>query len=468
MSRKVVIDPVTRANNRGHVEITIEDGRMVDCRFATLVFRGFEIMLRGRDPRDAPYFTERICGICSSAHATAAAFALENLAGTHPPENGNLLRNLILAADTLQNHLRQFYLLGLLDYIPGPDHPPFSPRYRRDYRLSPQLNRRLLEHYFEAADMSRIAHEMLAVLGGKAPFQHAVLAGGATVPPDGAVLLDLQSKLNLISRFVKDKMVPDARVIAEAYPEYYELGKRPMRLLVFGMFPQDAKRKRFYFPGGVFDGDSFEVFDPAFIAEHLRYAYYEEDTRSDKPTARHTEPKPGKPGAYSWIKAPRYRGKAFEGGPLARLWILDKYRRGVSAMDRIMARVLETDMLCGLMNRWLEELEPDEPIFTPFEVPKAGEALGLTGSMRGCLLHYLRVEGGRIAGYNIITPSAWNFSPRDDNGEPGPVEEALLGTPVADPREPIELGRIIRSFDPCYSCATHLIISGKKIKEYIL
>jgi len=468
VSKKVIINPVTRANNRGHVEVTIEGGKVVDCRSGALFFRGFEIMLSGRDPRDAPYFTERICGICSVAHATAAAFALEDLVGVRPPRNGNVLRNIIFGADTLQNHLRQFYLLGLPDYVSGPDTAPFAPRYRRGYRLPPEVNRRMFEHYYEAANIARLAHEILAVLGGKAPFQHAILAGGATVPPDGAVLLDLRAKLSIITRFIKGKMIPDAQTIAEAYPEYYELGKRPLRFLVYGSFPVDPERKHFYFPGGAVEENGMQDIEPAFITEHLRYAYYEAEAHSRTSAVNGAKPQPGKPGAYSWIKAPRYRGKAFEGGPLARLWVGGKYRRGVSAMDRLMARVLETEILCGLMRQWLEELEPDEPIFNAFDLPNTGEGLGLTDSMRGPLLHYISLKGGRISRYHIITPSAWNFSPRDDEEQPGPVEEALTGTPIADHREPVEVGRIIRSFDPCYACATHIIVGGKRIREFII
>uniref|UniRef100_A0A7C2IPX5 Hyaluronate lyase n=1 Tax=Ammonifex degensii TaxID=42838 RepID=A0A7C2IPX5_9THEO len=460
MNRQIIINPITRANNTGHVEVTIADGKVVDCRCSALFFRGFEIILRGRDPRDAPYFTQRICGICATAHATAAAFALEELAGVVPPKNGNLLRNLILGADFLQNHLRHFYLLELPDYVRGPDKPPFQPRYRRDYRLLPEAETTLREHYFEAADVSRVAHEVVTALGGKAPFPHGILAGGSTVPPDGAVILDLQAKLRVITRFVREKMVPDAQTIAAAYPEYYELGKRPLRLLGYGCFPVDPERKQFYLSGGVVEETGIRRVDRALIAEHLCHAYFEEQGKPQAPDTAVTRPDPGKPGAYSWIKAPRYEQKAFEGGPLARMWVAGRYRRGVSAMDRLLARVMESEMLCGLMERWLEKLEPGEPVFSTFDVPKTGEGLGLTDSMRGPLLHYLRLEGGRISRYEIITPSAWNFSPRDEGEQPGPAEEALVGTPIADPQEPIEVGRIIRSFDPCYACATHIIQKG--------
>lgn len=468
MRKEVTLSPITRANNRGHVEITIEGGKVADARCSALFFRGFEMMLRGRDPRDAAYFTQRICGICATAHAMAAAYALEELAGVVPPKNGNLLRNLIFGADFLQNHLRHFYLLELPDYARGPDKPPFQPRYRCGYRLSPKIETKLTEHYFEAADVSRVAHEMVTTLGGKAPFPHGILAGGSTVPPDGAVILDLQAKLRVITRFVREKMISDAQTIAAAYPECYELGKRPLRLLSYGCFPVDPERKKFHLPGGVVEETGIREVDTDLVAEHLRHAYFEAQGGPRAPETAVTRPAPGKPGAYSWIKAPRYDQKAFEGGPLARLWVAGRYRRGVSAMDRIMARVLESELLCGLMKEWIKGLEPDEPVFNLYEVPRYGERLGLTDSMRGPLLHYLRVEGNRISRYEIITPSAWNFSPRDDSGQPGPVEEALLGTPVADHKEPVEVGRIIRSFDPCYSCATHIIAGGKRLFSSII
>ncbi|HIE12827.1 MAG TPA: hyaluronate lyase [Desulfotomaculum sp.] len=457
MSRQIIIDPITRTSSRGHVEVTIEQGKVVAARLSTLFFRGFEIMLRGRDPRDAPYLTQRICGICAAGHATAAAYALEDLAGVRPPRNGHLLRNLILTADTLQNHIRHFYLFAMPDFVRGPERSPFIPRYRHGYRLAPKIETRLMEHYFEAVKVSRIAHEFLAALGGKAPFVHGILPGGATVPPDGALVLDLRAKLDTIGRFIKEKMVSDLQTVSEAYREYYKFGRRPLRILVHGFLPVDPERKRFHFPTGVVEEDGTKELDASAIAEHLRHAYFKEDAGPQPAGQQETTPQPGKSGAYSWIKAPRYNGRPFEGGPLARLWVAGCYRRGISAMDRLTARVKETEILCGLMKEWLEELAPGEPVFTPFKPPKSGEGLGLTDSMRGPLLHYVQVEGGRISRYEIITPSAWNFSPRDDAGRPGPVEEALLGTPVADPGEPIEIGRIIRSFDPCFSCATHII-----------
>jgi len=137
-------------------------------------------------------------------------------------------------------------------------------------------------------------------------------------------------------------------------------------------------------------------------------------------------------------------------------------------MDRIRARALEAKLIGDLMLDWLERLEPDKPIFTPFAVPEKAEGTGLTGAMRGPLGHWLRIEKGRIAHYQIITPTAWNFSPRDNSGQKGPVEEALIGTPVEDENQPVEIGRVIRAFDVCSSCSAHVISPGSSTHLTIL
>lgn len=134
-------------------------------------------------------------------------------------------------------------------------------------------------------------------------------------------------------------------------------------------------------------------------------------------------------------------------------------------MDRIMARALEAERIGMLMDGWLDELEPGEPIYTPFEIPWEAEGIGLTGAMRGPLGHWLKIRKGLIDHYQIITPTAWNFSPRDDLGNRGPVEEALIGTPVENETEPIEIGRVIRAFDVCSSCSAHVMKAGSPVGE---
>jgi len=466
--KRIVLGPLTRANNSIFVEVVVENKKVTGARCSGMFFRGFESILRGRDPRDAAYLTQRICGICSSAHGTAASYALENAAGVRPPRNGNVLRNLILAADLLQSHIRNFYLYSLPDYVRGPDMHPFIPGYTRDRRLPKKTNESMLDHYFQAVETSRLAHELMTLLGGKAPHSHGLLAGGSTVPPSTDILMDFGSKLKRINDFINNTMIPDAFTLAEAYQDYFEIGRRTPNLLEFGLFPRDENDHARHFPAGAVVDGRIQELDPSAISEHLKYSWFTGDGKPRHPFEGLTKPFREKDGAYSWVKAPRYAGRPMEGGPLARLWIRGDYRKGVSTMDRIVARVLETKMIGRLMEEWVEELQPGEPVFTPFKVPREAEGAGLTGVMRGPLGHWLRIEKGRIVNYEIITPSAWSFSPRDDEGRMGPVEEALTGTPVEDENEPVEIGRVVRAFDVCSSCTTHLIVRDTPVQKTVI
>lgn len=465
--KKIKIGPITRTNNTVALEVTVENKKVVEARCSGIFFRGFEHILQGRDPRDAGYLTERVCGICSSAHATAASLALEQAAGVSPPRNGVLLRNLILGADFLQNHLRCFYLFCLPDYVPGPQLRPFKPCYTRDFRLPEHTAREITGHFFQSVETSRMSHDLVTLLGGKAPFSHGILAGGSTVPPTADIIMDFSYKLKKVNDFIKNAMVPDAYTLAGAYPDYYDIGVRKPNFLVYGLFPRDEKGEEKHFTAGVVLNGQRQSFDSTAIEEHLKNSWFTGESPGH-PAQKKPRPDREKEEAYSWVKAPRYKGKAVEGGPLARLWLKGEYRRGVSTMDRIVARVLETEMIGKLMEGWLEELQPGEPVFNPFEVPREAESAGLTGAMRGPLGHWLRIEKGRIAHYQIITPTAWNFSPRDDEGKPGPVEEALVGTPVEDEDQPIEVSRVVRAFDVCSSCATHVLIPGSPAREHII
>lgn len=466
--KKIFVGPLTRANNSCAVEVTVEDKKVVDARCSGIFFRGFEAILQGRDPRDASYLTMRICGICPGNHAMAASYALENAAGVRPPHNGNILRNLSLAADFLQNHIRHFYLYNLPDYVKGPELSPFVPCYSKGYRLPEKTSAAMVQHYFQAVEISRIAFEMMALLGGKAPFTHCILPGGSTVPPTADIIMDFRFKLKKIGDFIKDAVVPDAFTLAEAYSDYYQIGGNEPNFLEFGLYPRDENDDARHFPAGAVINSEIQKLDSTVIQEHITHSWYTGDNGPSHPARGQTEPDREKAGAYSWVKAPRYAGRAVEGGPLARLWVRGDYRRGVSTMDRIIARVFEAQLTVNLMEKWLEELDPEGPVFTPFEVPREAEGAGLTGAMRGPLGHWLQIEKGRIAHYQIITPTAWNFSPRDDMGKPGPVEEALIGTPVEDEKEPVEIGRVVRAFDVCSSCSAHVIVSGSPVKEVVL
>ncbi|MDI3281210.1 MAG: nickel-dependent hydrogenase large subunit [Bacillota bacterium] len=457
MATRIDLNPVTRQNGLSRIAVEVEGGRVREAWCGGLLMRGFEQILLGRHPEDAPYLTARVCGICSTAHAVAAALALEDASPVEVPPNGVWLRNLILGADLLQNHIRHLHIMALPDFVPGLN--LFGPAPTRgDFRLTPRQVEEYRKHHEAAVAASRQAHEMAATFAGRIPHHRTIMPGGNLWGPTSDRILRFRQLLDRVYAFIRDRLVPGIQELGELYPDYYQLGSRPANFLNFAMFPQPAGQGDPLFPAGAVIEGRWEKVDLRQITEDIRYSWYDE--REGRRRALDGRPQPAlseeKADAYSWVKAPRYRGQPMEGGPLARLWLKGFYRRGVSVLDRLMARALETKLVAEEMYRWLDALQPGQPSITPWRAPRRAEGIGLTGAMRGPLAHYVRIENYRIAGYQIITPSAWNLSPRDNEGRRGPAEEALLGTPVRDPHFPVELGRVYRSFDPCNACSTHL------------
>lgn len=465
MSRLIRISPVTRINGFWNVEVEVDNGRVTDARSSGLIFRGLEKILQGRDPRDAVYLTERICGICSTAHGLAAAYAIENALDLEVPENATLIRNLTFGADLLQNHVRHFYLLSIVDFVEGLNVPPMVPRYKGGYRIPKNETEIIMQNYNEHFEIARKCHEMVAVFGAKIPHQHGIVAGGVTVHPDTSKIQKLLFMLDAVDKFITGKMLPDAERLAHYYADYYEIGRGHGNMLAYANFPTGPKQQKPVIPFGVVEKGRVEKFTEGRIIEYLKYAWY--NGRPLSPEKGETNPDAYKEGGYSWVKAPRYKGKPFETGPLAHLWVKGDYTRGISTMDRIMARVLEAKMVAGLMKEWAVKLKQGQPIYSPFEFPdREISGVGYHGAMRGALGHWVTIKNKRIDRYQIVTPSAWSCSPRDDNGVRGPVEEALIGTPVADPDNPIEIGRVVRAFDPCLACAIHVIRPGRSMGTF--
>jgi hydrogenase large subunit len=470
MTEKIRISPVTRINGFWNLEVEVKNGEVSDAWSSGLFFRGFEQILQGRDPRDAAYLTERICGICSSAHAVAAANAIEDALKIEIPRNAKLIRNLSFGADLLQNHVRHFYLLTIFDFLKGPEIPPFVPRYENaDYRLSKQETDRVVENYRQHFEIARMTHEMVTIFGGKAPHQHGIVAGGVTTHPTVDKIQKFLGMLDMVRAFIADKLIPDLELLANKYDDYYEIGRGYENLLAFGNFAVPDKPGKFVMPFGVYRDGKMEKFDQAKITESIHNSWYAEDKPSN-PEAGKTEPDLDKQAAYSWVKSPRYDGVPIETGPLAHLWMRGDYRNGFSTMDRLMARALEAKFVADLMREWAKELEIGKPVFQPYDFPgHEVTGIGYTGAMRGALGHWVRFKGQKILNYQIITPSAWVCSPRDDKGQRGPVEQALIGTPVPDPANPIEIGRVARSYDPCLACAVHLLkVDGQRVKYQII
>jgi hydrogenase large subunit len=439
------------------VDVEIENGVVVDAWISSELFRGFEPMMIGRDPRDASLFTQRICGICSTAHAVAAALAQQQAFGVAPTPNGQHLMNLISAADFLQNHLRHFYTLVLFDYVRGFPTPPFQPPATGDYRLPPKINDELLEHYKQAVSFAARAHAMLAVFGAKAPMQQTIMPTGVTEQASSERIMVYASILREIREFVETAYITDALTIAEYYKDYYAIGGGYGNLLSYGLFPAPVTGQRAFPAGVAISRGAAEPVSAGEIVEGVSCSWYRDSQESRHPAEGVTVPDRDKTGAYTWTKAPRYKGVPCEGGPLARAWMSGDWRRGVSVMDRIIARAKEALKICRLAEEWLGLLTPGGPSLRPYTPPPQGTGVGLTDAMRGALGHWFSYQSGRVIRYQVVTPTAWNFSPRDAGGQRGPAEQALVGTPVADKGDLVEIGRVVRSFDPCFTCAVHIV-----------
>jgi hydrogenase large subunit len=290
-------------------------------------------------------------------------------------------------------------------------------------------------------------------------------------------------RLNDIREFIDNIYLPDVFTIAAAYGDYFETGRGCANLLSFGAYDLDGSeldllaRNRLMKQGTVSSELEWRPADPAKISECVTHSWYDGPGGPLGPADGETIPNENKPGAYSWVKAPRYEGKVYEVGPLAR--IMASYVSGgqnvkplvdsalstagigprsmFSVLGRHLARALSAKVLADSMGDWLLRLKPGEPAYVPYEIPEESRGMGLIEGARGALGHWIEIRDKRIGRYQCVVPSTWNMSPRDDRGQHGPLEQALIGTKVGDEANPFELVRIVRSFDPCLACAVHVL-----------
>jgi hydrogenase large subunit len=481
--KRITVAPVTRVE--GHLALTIdigESGRVVEAFASGTMFRGFERIMLGRDPRDAIHLTQRICGVCPVPHARVAVEVVERAFGVQVSRNAVLLRNLVQGAGNISDHLLHFYHLALLDYVHGPAMPPFTPAYTADQRFSDAEAQSFADHYLQALDMRRIAQEMGALFAGKLPHVMTFAPGGVTQQPTAANVAECGRYLDQLIPFIENVYIPDVMLVAKRYPEYLEVGAGPENLLSFGGFPDGAGGLLFE-PGRYVGhghrhrehegrGDEHHEHgrhvvpltdrDIAAIDESVRHAYYGDRERRGRDGRSATDsdlPNLDKRGAYSWVKAPRLGDDVYQVGALARMVISGNYRGGLSAMDRLLANAFETGKVAAAMRGWLDGLALDASGYQHVaSMPSSGKAFALTEAPRGALAHWLEYADGKVTGYRIITPTSWNASPRDDRAVPGPLEQALIGVHVADRSQPIEVYRVIHSFDPCMGCAVHMTV----------
>ncbi len=504
---KIVIDPVTRIEGHLKVECTVEGGVVRDARTTGNLFRGFEIILRGRDPRDAQVITQRICGVCPQSHGIAATLNLDSAFGIAAkiPDNGRIIRNLIQGAHIAQDHVLHFYHLTALDYVnvadvaayEGNDSQlnsvkdfiargalgPFLPRYEGDYRLPPEVNQQAVAHYVKALEIRRIGHEAVAIFSGKIPHSVGVVPGGVTSTPTADNIMAYIWKIKILQDFIDNVYIPDVLAVAGAYMDYAEIGAGCRNLLSYGSFdleggsPDYTRRARLFKQGTVGADLKPGDLDTGKITEYVKHSWYEDVTTNRHPSQGDTKPQYGKPGAYSWTKSPRYDGQVYEVGPLARVAV--SYARGdkkaqelvnaslkalnapasalFSVLGRHLARALSAKIIADSLEGWALQLKPGEPAYVEYEIPEEASGMGLTDAARGALGHWIEIKDKKIANYQCVVPTTWNVGPMDDKGQHGPIEQALIGTKVKDEKNPFEIVRIIRSFDPCLACSIHMV-----------
>ena len=486
----VLLDPMTRIEGHLKIEAVVEDRRIVEARTEGTLYRGFEEILVGRNPLDAIQITQRFCGVCPTPHAIASSQALENAFGIMPPSNGRIIRNIMQGANYIQSHVLHFYQLASLDYFRGPDVPPFVPRFESDYRLPKALNEAFLNHYIQAYQVRLKAHELCAIWSGKMPHMASIVPGGVSIRPRIDNITTSLWRLTELRDFIDNVYLPDVITLAEVYREYLQIGRGCQRLLSFGLFDLDAepdvtKRKRLFPMGRMADGAIVDV-DPSKITEDVRSSWYGSPTHVH-PSRSDTVPNPTKKGAYSWLKAPRYDNEVYEVGPLARV-AMAQHRKEDSAakkliddtlahlqigpeslysvMGRHLARVIECKLIADELEAMIMQVKLEEPVCTDHTIPDSAEGMGLWCAARGALGHWIDIKGGKIARYQAVVPTTWNASPKDDKGRPGPIEQALVGTEVADSENPFAIARIVRSFDPCIACAVHILEPGRSVKRF--
>ncbi|RMG60072.1 MAG: nickel-dependent hydrogenase large subunit [Deltaproteobacteria bacterium] len=518
MAKKLVIDPIPRIEGHLRIEVEIENGKVKEAWSSGTLFRGFEILLKGRDPRDAWFITQRICGVCPVSHGHTSTLGLENAFGVTPPENALLVRNLIEGGQFVHSHILWFYHLNALDYVdvvsalkarPTSSYlkqvqgklkafvdsgqlGPFENGYwgHPEYKLPPELNLLAVAHYLEALEMQKKASHLVGILGGKMPMHMTTPPGGTTWSPRVDQLDDLLFRIREIKQWVDTVFIPDVLAIAPYYLKWANIGKGHLNFLSWGVFedPSFDPKKRLLPRGAVFGGQ-LEVKDvgPAQIKEYVDHSWFEADSGNRNPAEGKTLPKftgfHGD-GKYSWLKAPRIDDHPMEVGALSRILVAylsgnEKVKKLVdfvlkelgvagkpqvllSVLGRIAARVVETKVVIDAMEEWtlklIENIKSGKTqTYALNDVPEKASGVGLWEAPRGALAHFNEIEGKKLKNYQCVVPTTWNASPRDHKGQRGPIEEALIGTPVHDPDKPLEILRVVHSFDPCIACAVHVI-----------
>ncbi len=554
-NKKIVIDPITRIEGHLRIEVEVDENNVVREAWASgQLFRGIETILKGRDPRDAGLIAQRICGVCTNVHYRASISAVEDAYEIALPKNAEIIRNLVTLALFVQDHIIHYYHLHSLDYVDVLNaleaDPAVAAKIAKDYHEYPYRNSeehltavkeklsafikagRLglfangywghsaykfsaeenlihMNHYLEALNIQRELSKAVAIFAGKTPHPQNLVVGGVTSVADMLNPQRLNDFMFIIKEtrdFIERAYIPDTKMTVNAYKEEMKSGqgRGSGNFLAVGGYSFSKQEK--LFEGGVIvehDFENIEAFDDRHITEEASRSWYT-DEEAVSPYDGTTEPcytdlnEDGTlktEGKYSWVKAPRYKGKPMEVGPVARMIIgylkdskvIKPYMQGFmdatglelidfsSTVGRNAARAVEAQICCDYIfdfcNDLIENIKYyDEETWTKYlfdELPQEARGRGIFEVPRGVLSHFIRIEGAKIANYQAVVPTTWNASPKDAEGLRGPYEESLIGIKLEDTTKPLEGLRVVHSFDPCLACAVHIIdMKGKSLSEY--
>ena len=488
------------------------------------MFRGFEIILKGKDPQAGLIVTPRICGICGGSHLYKSVYALDTAWSTEVPPNATLVRNICQAAETLQSIPRWFYALFAIDFT----HQKYAKA-----KLYDEVMRRFAPvvgtSYELGVTTSNKPVEVYAIFGGQWPHSSFMIPGGVMCGP---TLSDVTRSIAIleywkdtwlekcwlgcsIDRWLENKTWEDVlawldeneshrnsdcglflRFCMEVGLDKY--GKGYGNYLSTGTYfepdeyvhPTIAGRNDALIArSGVYCDGKYHDFDHMNVREDHTHSFFEGSgvLHPWEGVTNPIDPAEGKKqGKYTWAKAPRYEipgvgSKPLEAGPLARQVIagrpdarpyqdfdplfLDVIQKvGPSVMTRVLARMHEAPKYFKRVRGWLDALKLKDSFYVkPEELPD-GKGFGSTEAARGSLSDWIVLKDGKIENYQVVTPTAWNIGPRDGQSKFGPMEEAFVGTPIQDANDPIELGHVARSYDSCLVCTVHAY-DGKTGKE---
>ncbi len=560
MSQRIVIDPITRIEGHLRIEAEVDKNNVIKKAWASsTLFRGFEIILKGRTPFDVGLLVQRVCGVCTFAHYLCGTRTVEHAIGASVPLNAQYLRSMMLETLHMHDHLVHFYLLHGLDWIdvvsalkadPAKaakvamkysDEPiaagegdlralqekvrkfvdsgklgPFANAYwgNSTYRFTPEQNLIGLSHYFKSLEIQRIMAEMMAIWGGKNPHPQSVVVDGITCIRDvinPARLQEWVQKRDIVLEFLERGYQADIIMAADAYgKEPSVLGGVNVRNFLTADQVLIGPDQHLFKSGVVRNGDLtlVEDIDPYLIEEDVTHAWYHA-THPQQPfdgttIPAHTPfieretvygvlPTVDEEGKYSWVKAPRYAGEPVEVGPLAAIAV--NYARGVpevvSAVDEFLARTgLPQEALFTTLGRTaarmlqtliqarngkrtfdalLQNIQTDTTTYIPpnLDPNKVYKGYAMIEAPRGMLSHWIRIKNGRVENYQAVVPTTWNAGPRDGNRKVGPYEASLVGLKLEDPTKPLEILRVIHSFNPCMACSVHVMdYKGQSLSEF--